>query len=846
MSNVFSTIFNYVWSEIKTYPRYAVLFVANVVVGFVGLATIQGFRSSVEYQLQSNSKSSVGADIVISSRMPITEEVSRIVEKTLLEFQTANKVGEAIEVYSMVGVKGLTRLAQLRAQDFELPFYGDVIVRIDDQTKSLRDLDLDSTKSVAVYREFIDQMKVKVGDSLTIGGQDFRILGVIEKDVTAQLGRGSLAPRVYIGKKSLGNLGLIQKGSTAFYQRLIAFAQDDELQLIEKELRDRIDDPAVNIRSHINATEANARLFQYLGDYLGIIALLAILLANIGIVYLFRAHLVDRSRDHAILKMIGWRPQKIVVLVVVQLLVLSTIGLLTAVAVAAYFPGVLAEQLSTTLAVPIEFQLNWLPLAGIVGIGILGIFLTTLPILTRIYSTSPQILLSATANDGGGQSEKSDYLWWIPAAIYFVCLTFWQANSFKLTGVFLGSLIALVFLFCGLYLLFFKFVEGRLRLHRFVSGYALREMIRYRLESLIVFVALSLASAFGTLIVVVEASIRNEISFSHKDERPSLFLFDIQDDQIDAVTELAKNLDMPLQNPSPLVRGRLLELNGAPYVRKSDSGKKLTREEQESERSRGWGFNLSERSGLSPSETITEGRFFKENFDESKSDVAEISVEEKFAERMGLKVGDNLVFEVVGVPLKAKVVSLRRVRWASFQPNFFVQFQGGVFAMTPKSWVASTFTVDTSKELEFQNRVVEQFPNVSILNVGRIVERMVEISSQMTTAAKAMAFLVLAAALVVAISLQIYHVQRFKNERTVLFLLGLAKQRIAQIENVQRTYYLSLSLIGGYLLGHVLGIPIVWQAFATQISLQSSGWLFFGMVLVPVLGLQILLRIKHH
>ena len=47
------------------------------------------------------------------------------------------------------------------------------------------------------------------------------------------------------------------------------------------------------------------------------------------------------------------------------------------------------------------------------------------------------------------------------------------------------------------------------------------------------------------------------------------------------------------------------------------------------------------------------------------------------------KVGDELVFDVQGVPIKTRIASLREIDWKRFQTNFFVVFPAGVLETAP-------------------------------------------------------------------------------------------------------------------------------------------------------------------
>ena len=76
--------------------------------------------------------------------------------------------------------------------------------------------------------------------------------------------------------------------------------------------------------------------------------------------------------------------------------------------------------------------------------------------------------------------------------------------------------------------------------------------------------------------------------------------------------------------------------------------------------------NLSTRSNLQTSETLTKGTWFN-----AENSMIEASLEERFARRLNLSIGDTLQLEILNQPLVVTVTSLRRVNWGSFEPNFY-------------------------------------------------------------------------------------------------------------------------------------------------------------------------------
>lgn len=820
-------LFKYALKEIVAHPRYTLLFIINVVLGLSGLAAIEIFNESVLREVHATSRATAGGDLVIWSRLPI--EKSKV-QTAQAELGPKYEMGEVEEVLTMATYKDTSRLVQLKAQTPNLPFYGEI-----ETEPANTPQDLEASPSTWVSPDFLTQMNAKVGDRVTIGSLDLTIAAVIKKDRAPQIGRGAIAPRVYVSRASLEKTGLIQKGSTVFYQKIFKLEPTVDSDLLAKNISTRLNDTTLDVKSHTQSSEASARLISYLSDYLGLVSLIALLLSNIGSIYLFRAHLIDRLKDMSIFKMLGLRTRQIITLYAIEVLLLAFIGVTLA--------GLLAIGLLPILAtitqdlLPFKFTLvpqsNALLTVALVGIS--STFLCLFPLLAKIRNSSPSELFQESFSADITLSLKS-LLAWLPVVLFFYLIAIWQANSLKIASLFVASLLfasALIFAigYAGLRLAVAKFSSTNFELK-----FAVTALYRRPLESLSTFVALSLGALLVTLIFTIEGSLQSEFDLESGGSKPSLFLFDIQEEQVSELKKISTNLKVEINNLSPLIRARLTAINDSQNLVSPTNEGLQTREDQEAARSRNRSFNLTERAVLSTSETIISGRAFSGAYNPEKP--PEISLEERFSERIGATVGDRLTFEVLGVPITGEVVSVRRVKWASFQPNFFVQFQEGVFADAPKTYLASTAQLDSSAKAQFQRDVVRALPNVSMIDVEEAITNLLETTRKMAIALKSMALLVLLSSLFVVVSIHIYHRQRNHQQRALLNLFGLVRARVLKIERFETSILLGSSMIFGFLVSYIVAWPITHIMFARTPSVTVQSLTVLAL-LIPVLIMQI-------
>jgi len=367
---------------------------------------------------------------------------------------------------------------------------------------------------------------------------------------------------------------------------------------------------------------------------------------------------------------------------------------------------------------------------------------------------------------------------------------------------------------------------GRTTAGRTMKRLAFRNLERNRTGAISCFLALALGTLLINLIPQIYQGLQEEVSRPEDYRIPSLFLFDIQPDQIDDLQSVLVRENAQLNYLSPMVRASLEKVNGEAFRSNNDEAP-VTREQEREQHIRRHIFNLSYRTELSNAEYIVSGKALAINYDWESTVPAEVSLEQKFAERMRLKLGDLLTFNVQEIEVEAKVVNLRRVKWNSFQPNFVILFQTGVLEDAPATFLASLGGLDKTRRLQLQNQIVKEFPNVSVIDVTRMVKRVLKISDQMVLALRLMAYLSILAGLVVVFSIARHEVEGRLWELNLLKVLG------ARFQDIQKMIQIEFAIMGffagffGVAVSLAISYGLAWWFFENlwkwtwQISLAS-------------------------
>jgi putative ABC transport system permease protein len=167
-----------------------------------------------------------------------------------------------------------------------------------------------------------------------------------------------------------------------------------------------------------------------------------------------------------------------------------------------------------------------------------------------------------------------------------------------------------------------------------------------------------------------------------------------------------------------------------------------------------------------------------------------MSVEASFAGRYGLKIGDLMGFDIQGIAFEGQVKNLRRVRWNSFQPNFFLLFQDGVLNDAPKTFLAAISHVAPEDRQSLKNQIVAAFPNISIIDVTQMAATFLSITDRLSLSIRFMAWLAIATGLVSIFSIARHEARKNENQINLLKVLG------ADLKDIQAITLLEFGFIG--------------------------------------------------
>ncbi|MBC87107.1 MAG: hypothetical protein CL677_07985 [Bdellovibrionaceae bacterium] len=796
----------------------SLLIIINLSIGLVGFVTLLNFKVAIEDSIGAKSRETLGADFGISARRPLPESAVADIEKTLGKFEQKSI---QLETLSMVAAEsGISRLAQIKAiEPGVFPFYGKV--ELDpDRLADIHELNLGP--NAWVYPELLTQLDLEVGDFIKIGQGQFRVTGVVVNDAVAGVTTG-MAPNVYIDYAHLPSTQLITEQSLAWH-RVVYYmpnATEQELEQWQTQLSEDETIPEyIRSYTHRSLSERTGRLLSYLSDYLGLASIAALFLSAIGVIFLIRFYIAERVKVIATLQSLGFSQLRCFLIFLLQIIFLGLLsGIFTLIGSRVFLDALLliTNELVTN---PLSVEYGSLFVLGCLLSSLFIAVVVALPILFQLYNIKPNLVFSESQSPKLKVQPLSAILFGVNVFIFWVMAVL-VSNSLQVGSLFFagfvggGVVLALIFILILRILKSFTYRFGTTYKH------ALLSLIRKPVPALASFISLSLGLLLINLIPQLEASLQTEMENPEQSKLPSLFMFDIQDEQVNRIQEIVKSFEAPLHQLSPMVRARLTSVNGSDFEKKK--GRALTREEKKEQRFRNRGFNLSYRDSLSESETLLDGEPFSGTYSGDGTEPAEISIETRFADRLDLEIGDVLTFDVQSIPVTGKIINTRSVKWSSFQPNFFVLFQPGVLEPAPKTYLASVGSVSPEIKDQIQMQIVKEQPNVSIIDVTRLVSRLMDISKQMSLALKSMAALSLLVGFLVMFSILSHQVRDRKWDINLLKAMGSG---FGFVKKTLVYEFLTISITAS-LLGSILSMI---TSYIISSLLFESIWVFNGLI----------------
>lgn len=785
--------------------EWRVLFVA-LLLAVSSIATVGLFSDRVRLALQQESHALLGADLRISSTRALPDAYRVEAQRRGLRvLATAN-------FPSMVSTAQRNVLSEILAVQSGYPLRGKIT--IDDGAEHVAQA-IPARGTLWADERLMLRLGLHRGEEVMLGRLHLRVAAQVVRDVDQSVGFASFAPRVILNAADLPDSGLVQNGSRINYRLLIAGEQKQvnalrawlkpKLGLGEK-LED-VRDARPEIRTALERAE----------HFFGLAALTAVTLAGVALALAARRFILRHLDACAVMRCMGASQPQVLVLFLYQFLLMGAVAILLGGLLGYAAQALLVQSIPSMRAAELPLP-SWLPLlqASASGMALLLGF-AFLP-LWQLKSVSP---LRVIRRELGLPQMSTSLLY--AAGIAVLCALFlWQAGSLKLGLTVLGGLAGGLLVFG---LLAWLLLHGLARLP-LGKRHAFADMARHGRSNALQVVALSLGGMALLLLTVVRADLLQNWREQMPPDVPNRFIVNIQPGQRAEVEKFFAQRGLAQPELYPMVRGRLVEINGR-AVNGDSYAEPRARHLAERE------FNLSWSDAVPEGNEVVAGSWW------TGSAAPQLSVEQGIADTLGIHLGDTLSYDVAGSRFSAKVSNLRKLEWDSMRVNFFVIATPGLLDGFPASYITS-FHLPADKRAS-GDALVKQFPNLLLIDTDAIIGQVRHIMDEIAQTLSAVFLFTLLAGLAVLYAVLLSTQDERKQHAAILRTLGAEGRYLRRLHLTEFAVLGALSglfaaagagLLGWVLAQRVLNIPyapgaMLWLAgLGGGVSLvMLTGWL---------------------
>nr|WP_298164290.1 FtsX-like permease family protein [uncultured Pseudomonas sp.] len=746
----------------------------------------------------------LGADLVLSGSSPADQ--AQIERGKQLDLEHA----QLVEFASVIATDEAIQLASVKAADSAYPLRG--------QLKSAAQLygaeqvsDGPAPGEAWAEARLFAALQLQIGDTIEVGAKPLRLTRILTYLPDEAGDFYSLNPHVLMHLDDLAATGVVQPGSRVRYRELWRGSAEN-LRAYRAAVTDRL---AAHQRLE-DARDGNRQVGNALGRaerYLNLASLAAVLLAGVAVA-LSAARFASRRFDaSALLRCLGLSRLQALSLFGMQLAMLGLSASLLGALLGWLAQQGLFQLLQGLLPAQIPAGGLWPAVAGI-ATGLVALAGFALPPLAALGRVPPLRVLRRDLLPVPPSS-------WLVygAAILALGLIMWRLSlDLVLTFTLIGGGLLAAALLGGLLLLGLQSLRRLLARAALPWRLGLGQLLRHPLA------ATGQILAFGLIILAMAliALLRGELLDTWQDQlpeqAPNHFALNVLPDDKDAFAARLVELSPHPAPLYPVVRGRLIEINGEPvrqFVSKDSQGERATRRD----------LSLTWSADLPADNKLLAGQWWN---DETAGDLPGVSVESELAENLQLELGDRLTFSAGGLNREATISSLREVDWNNFQPNFYMIFEPGTLADLPVTYLTS-FYLPAQQERQLVE-LARAFPSVTLLQVEALLAQLRSILAQVTLAVEFVLLFVLAAGLAVLFAgLQATLDERIR-QGGLLRALG-AERRVLQ--QARRAEFGLLGAASGLLaaIGCEL-ISFLLYRYAFELQWQPHFWL----LLLPLAG----------
>ncbi len=780
-----SWLFKMAWRDSRKNWNRLFLFTSSIILGIAALVAIQSFGDNLKGDIEGQAKELLGADVLIEGRQKPDSTIQHLLDSIAgISKAKAEEISFASMVYHPKSKS--TRLANIRALSGGFPFYGDLETLPLIAGKNFR-----SKQAAIIDQTLLLQFDAKAGEVMRVGKVSFNIEGELLQAPGQNNIVSTVAPKVYIPMQYLAQTGLVKAGSRLQYRYYYRLDEGIDPERLDENLSQRLRKAEYSLRTVEDSKRNLGNAFDALTRFLNLVAFIALLLGCVGVASAVNVYLKEKMGTVAVLRCLGAEGRHAFRIFLIQIAAIglagSLIGALLGSSIQAFLPFVLADF----LPVEVNYSISWQAIGQGVALGVVVSVLFALLPLLRVRSISPLFTLRASFEEKKFRLDVYQVFAYSLILGFIYLFAYAQIKSWREAGYFTVFILFSLAVLSGVSRLLMWAVRRFFPVSwNYLWRQSIANLYRPNNQTATLILTIGLGTGLISTLYLIQTTLLTQVAISDNNNQPNLILFDIQTEQRESVRTVVKEMGLPIQQELPIVAMRLASYKGkSRQAWLDDSTNTLPRDVLNRE------YRISYRDTLDINEKLVEGKLGKAVT--SPKDTIWVSISDTHASRMEAKIGDMIVFNVQGMPIKTYIGSIRKLDFTQFRTSFTFVFPSGVLEEAPQFFVLITRAKDKAQSAEVQKTLVQRYPNVSAVDIALVIESVQEVLDKVSFVIQFMAlFSIMTGILVLLASVRISKYQR-TQESVLLRTLGASRNQIFWINALEYFFLGSLASLTG-------------------------------------------------
>jgi putative ABC transport system permease protein len=805
-----SLALRYAFREMRSGLRGFYVFIACIALGVMAIAGVGSVAASLGEGVAREGRTLLGGDVAFS----LMQREAKPEELAFLRSRGVVSVAATLRGMARAP-DGNLALVEIKAVDGSYPLLGKATLAPDMPMNDLL-AERDGAYGAATDTTLMARLGLKIGDRLTVGNATFQIRSEISAEPDKLAGGVGFAPRFLTSEDALRATKLLQPGSLVRWIYRVRLPDtvsgDRAAKALADDARAQLPQAGWEIRSRDNASPQLERTITRFTQFLTLVGLASLLVGGVGVANAVKSH-IDRRRDViASLKALGATGRDVFAIYLTQVLVLAVIGSLIGIVVGASLPFAIVGLFGKLLPLPVVPAIHFGDLALSLLYGLLTALAFGLWPLARVHDV-PVAALFRDAALTESHRPKLRYMLWMALVVgVLIAVVVGLAYDKRVAAVFVVSSMVVFALLRGIAGALMAFARKLPRPRMTMLRLAIANI--HRPGALTSSVVMSLGLGLTVLVTVtqIDGNLRRQFMAALPEKAPSFYFIDIPSTEADRFSAFLKEKQpQSTVEDVPMLRGRIVAARGV----KAEDLKPSSDAEWVLQSDRG----LSYTNEVPRGSKLVEGEWWAPDY----SGPPLVSFEKKLADGLGLKLGDEVVVNVLGRDVTARIGNMRSVDWQSLGINFVLVFSPNAFRGAPHTHIATLTESksDPSQDAGLVKAVADAFPMITTVRVREALDTVGSVVTNLVLAIRGTsAVTLLSAILVLGGALAAGHRHRV-YDAVILKTLGATRARLLGAYALE---YLMIGLataVFGVMAGSVaawlivtrlMTLSFVWQA----------------------------------